>query len=290
MLMNPNCSLDTIKDCAALSVKLNRIAADYGVITSKLKHHHYLHIYSLVCGAKSYADFTNNLPNRLQPNYLSILEIVKHVIGRNASDNPSLEIDYDANFVAAIVEDLLKIVTYTLSIEDSLDLWKIILTEDGIALNQLEKLKPYLVKSHIYTDALKIIAKIEVVKADFKLMSTESYKRIKNRIYREVVNKKNYMALLQLVFAHKYIPLANRNYTAKVHVADWFNDANEDGKLIRQQVFHMTWIANFNTFTDLKFRFFLNDDADSFKESIGQYGTFTTLMNPIICDEYAEVN
>ena len=57
---------------------------------------------------------------------------------------------------------------------------------------------------------------------------------------------------------------------------------------MRQKAFHKAWTENFDPRVELKYRFFLNDNADSFKRPISLYDTLTVAMNSTICVEYAE--
>lgn len=290
MLMNPNNSIDTIKDCASLTVKLNRIASTYDVICDRLKHGHYLHIYSLVCGATSYDDFSKNPPDTLQPDYSKISEVVTHVLQKQFENSTPSQIAYSAKFISALIEELLRIATYVISSKDILKINTIIAKRDTLGLQKLEKENPYFFKFHNYRSFFKSTSKIEVVQADLKLKQTASHRRITHYIYEQVTDKKDYMSLLQLVFAHKYVPLFDQNYTAQVRVADWFNDADDEGQPIRQKTFHQAWTENFDPSIDLKFRFFFNDNANSFLKPITLYDTLTVNMNPSICKEYSEVN
>ena len=281
-------SLDQLKDCAALATRLNRIAVDYGIITHRLVHSRYLHLYSLLCGRKSYNDFQKDIPSELNPDYSNISEIVRSMVSKGLSDDQLLSIDHDVKFIISLAEEILLTSTYRLSKSDLMALVAIQAKQDGLAFQQLCDLKPGLGKHLLYAESFKSISKIEIVKADHKLLGIKSYQRIKEYIYNQVVDKKNFMSLFQLVFAHRYIPIADRNSLANVRVADWFNDADDDGELMRQKAFHKAWTENFDPRVELKYRFFLNDNADSFKRPISLYDTLTVAMNSTICVEYAE--
>ena len=158
----------------------------------------------------------------------------------------------------------------------------------GLAFQKLCDSKPRLAKHLLYADSFRSISKIEIVKADTKLLCLKSYQRITRYIYQQVVDKKDFMSLFQLVFAHRYIPIADRNSSAMVRVGDWFNDANADGELMRQNAFHKAWTENFDPRVEMQYRFFLTDNADSFQRPISLYDTLAVYMNPAICVEYAE--
>lgn len=280
-------SLDQLKDCAALATRLNRIAVDYGIITHKLVHSRYLHLYSLLCGRSSYDEFQKDIPNELNPDYSNLFEIVRNMVSKGLSDDQILSIDTDVKFIVSLTEEILRVSTYKLSKVELITLVDIQTRQDGLAFQHLCDSKPGLGKYLLYAESFKSISKIEIVKADPKLLRINSYQRIKEYIYKQVVDKKDFMSLFQLVFAHRYIPIADRNSSAMVRVADWFNDADADGELMRQKAFHKAWTENFDPRVETKYRFFFNDNADSFHRPISLYDTLEVYMNPTICAEYA---
>lgn len=286
-LMNSYTPLHQLKDCAALSTRLNRIAVNYGVITHSLAHSRYLHLYSLLCGRSSYHDFQKDTPSELNPDYSNISEIVNSTVKKGLSDDAILSIDHDVKFIISLAEEIIRASTYKLS---ELDIMSLKTIRDGLAFQKLCDSKPRLAKHLLYADSFRSISKIEIVKADTKLLCLKSYQRITRYIYQQVVDKKDFMSLFQLVFAHEYIPIADENCLAKVRVADWFNDADEDGEQMRQKAFHKAWTENFDPRVEIKNRFFLNDNANSFQRPISLYDTLEVYMNPNICAEYVGVN
>lgn len=288
MLMKHTLSIDTLRDCAAFTTRLNRLAATYGVITSTLSYNRYLHLYALLLGRESYEDLKNNFKEDLQVDYLKISSILRNMLSRQLPTTAQDTIKYDLKFLTALVESILETGTYSPSVEEDMMLYDLYRERNVKGLEQLYKQIPVLGKFVLYGNALKAMSKVDIVEPDTSLLTLKSYKVIKNYIYEQVTEFKNFVSLFQLVFAHKYIPRADINYSAKVVIADWFNDADEDGALKRQDAFHRAWAENFVYDLDMKYRFFVTDDADSFKRDITLYDTLTVFMNPSICDEYKE--
>lgn len=132
--MNSYTPLHQLKDCAALSTRLNRIAVNYGVITHSLAHSRYLHLYSLLCGRSSYHDFQKDTPSELNPDYSNTSEIVNSTVKKGLSDDAILSIDHDVKFIISLAEEIIRASTYKLS---ELDIMSLNTIRDGLAFQKL---------------------------------------------------------------------------------------------------------------------------------------------------------